>query len=129
MLFCVVAPRVGAWIETNRDLFAYHHVLSHPVWVRGLKQNVSYLVRHRHRSHPVWVRGLKHVTEPKLEVGKASHPVWVRGLKLILRISSRSGRGVAPRVGAWIETPSSNDDLHLSESHPVWVRGLKRTLS
>ena len=32
---------------------------------------------------------------------------------------------VAPRVGAWIETPSSPDDLKLSESHPVWVRGLK----
>ena len=35
---------------------------------------------------------------------------------------------VAPRVGAWIETPSSPDDLKLSESHPVWVRGLKLSL-
>ena len=34
----VVAPRVGAWIET---LFVIIHPMpgkSHPVWVRGLKQ-------------------------------------------------------------------------------------------
>ena len=37
-IFNKVAPRVGAWIETrpagHRPLYA---VLSHPVWVRGLK--------------------------------------------------------------------------------------------
>ena len=34
---------------------------------------------------------------------------------------------VAPRVGAWIETPRNNTTIRrFSRSHPVWVRGLKR---
>ena len=33
-----VAPRVGAWIETVDTIIAYDlWKLSHPVWVRGLK--------------------------------------------------------------------------------------------
>ena len=32
---------------------------------------------------------------------------------------------VAPRVGAWIETPKAYEGEHLGLSHPVWVRGLK----
>ena len=34
---CPVAPRVGAWIETNQHLLSIIHNKSHPVWVRGLK--------------------------------------------------------------------------------------------
>ena len=34
-----VAPRVGAWIETLGDLHLRAFPLSHPVWVRGLKQD------------------------------------------------------------------------------------------
>ena len=33
----VVAPRVGAWIETADRLYPAWSVPSHPVWVRGLK--------------------------------------------------------------------------------------------
>ncbi len=76
-----------------------------------------------------------------------SHPVWVRGLKQKLQNQYHEHGKVAPRVGAWIETPASPDDLKLSDvaprvgawietvdrekkltdpmSHPVWVRGLK----
>ena len=37
-LLSVVAPRVGAWIETARWKRLYlSGVKSHPVWVRGLK--------------------------------------------------------------------------------------------
>ncbi len=32
---------------------------------------------------------------------------------------------VAPRVGAWIETPIVKPHHTFLESHPVWVRGLK----
>ena len=32
-----VAPRVGAWIETIDDKDTLNRVKSHPVWVRGLK--------------------------------------------------------------------------------------------
>ena len=33
-----------------------------------------------------------------------SHPVWVRGLKQLLYKRLPHYDGVAPRVGAWIET-------------------------
>ena len=32
-----VAPRVGAWIETSTRLVFVTVLMSHPVWVRGLK--------------------------------------------------------------------------------------------
>ena len=35
-----VAPRVGAWIETLRRIALPPNLLSHPVWVRGLKLGV-----------------------------------------------------------------------------------------
>ena len=54
-----------------------------------------------------------------------SHPVWVRGLKHSDKSSRIKGSGVAPRVGAWIETVQSADLSHMYMSHPVWVRGLK----
>ena len=34
-----------------------------------------------------------------------SHPVWVRGLKQQSKSSKAATDIVAPRVGAWIETP------------------------
>ena len=34
----------------------------------------------------------------------ASHPTWVRGLKQYRIVSQRLNIGVAPYVGAWIET-------------------------
>ena len=40
-----VAPRVGAWIETvNTPIYDFIKSKSHPVWVRGLKQE------RRHRT-------------------------------------------------------------------------------
>ena len=55
-----------------------------------------------------------------------SHPVWVRGLKHSDKGSSIQGSGVAPRVGAWIETTEQETEVTETDtSHPVWVRGLK----
>ena len=34
-----VAPCVGAWIETRETLHARSLGMSHPAWVRGLKQD------------------------------------------------------------------------------------------
>ena len=58
----MVAPRVGAWIETGT------------IKIEDLKEG----------SHPVWVRGLKQKYCPLLSMVVVSHPVWVRGLKLLL---------------------------------------------
>ena len=35
--------------------------MSHPMWVRGLKQEVIKRTRFDSKSHPMWVRGLKHI--------------------------------------------------------------------
>ena len=37
-------------------------------------------------SHPTWVRGLKQQNAVNANDGASSHPTWVRGLKLILMI-------------------------------------------
>ena len=54
-----VAPYVGAWIETCYSLQDYRHHLSHPTWVRGLKQTAGFKLDNIAMSHPTWVRGLK----------------------------------------------------------------------
>ena len=80
----VVAPRVGAWIETNLQNIQTCGNVSHPVWVRGLKLSAFRTISQNGMSHPVWVRGLKlktGVTGKRVMI--KSHPVWVRGLKLI----------------------------------------------
>ena len=54
--------------------------------------------------------------------------MWVRGLKQRLYIISCSVSGVAPYVGAWIETNGSKITVVIpNQSHPMWVRGLKQT--
>ena len=102
-----VAPRVGAWIETQLKERKPLAPVSHPVWVRGLKQNRTSGTCRAFTSHPVWVRGLKHEVYETL-VGLSR---------------------VAPRVGAWIETKVLQLMKEDGRSHPVWVRGLKRTLA
>ena len=54
-----VAPRAGAWVETEMYCLNLRRQLSHPVRVRGLKLTRSYGCCGRFRSHPVRVRGLK----------------------------------------------------------------------
>ena len=57
-------------------------VKSHPVWVRGLKQDKLDAERQKSAtSHPVWVRGLKQDCRGRNGIHAVSHPVWVRGLK------------------------------------------------
>ena len=58
---CRVAPRVGAWIETDEEIEILNRMKSHPVWVRGLKPTLQRGGLRMVVSHPVWVRGLKHL--------------------------------------------------------------------
>ena len=55
----MVAPYVGAWIETREAQWNQTNALSHPTWVRGLKLNDKDKLAGNIRSHPTWVRGLK----------------------------------------------------------------------
>ena len=57
--YVVVAPYVGAWIETSTPNASDNFIGSHPMWVRGLKQSKLKLLNKKRKSHPMWVRGLK----------------------------------------------------------------------
>ena len=75
--------------------------------VRGLKLFIHDRPVVAGKSHPVRVRGLKLIVDLPVEQNPAeSHPVRVRGLKLVLRTIIDGRATVAPRAGAWIETPS-----------------------
>ncbi len=52
----------------------------------------------------MWVRGLKLHRETGRAACHRSHPMWVRGLKLHRTWRRYLPQGVAPYVGAWIET-------------------------
>ena len=54
-----VAPYVGAWIETLSHPYLFAFAASHPMWVRGLKLFFANVSGIRCTSHPMWVRGLK----------------------------------------------------------------------
>ena len=101
-----VAPYVGAWIETHNKKRFSHQEMSHPTWVRGLKQLTEHKGDKNLKSHPTWVRGLKHLSMMRKMNSCSSHPTWVRGLKLKWQTLRIMYHPVAPYVGAWIETSS-----------------------
>ena len=74
---------MGAWIETGDTYGFCGALVSHPVWVRGLKPDEWWRLTRDGQSHPVWVRGLKLSLKLGAKVEMKSHPVWVRGLKQI----------------------------------------------
>ena len=117
---------MGVWIETRTmSTWVAVFLLSHPVWVCGLKQLNNHHHRQNHQSHPVWVCGLKLACSMPAFPSMVSHPVWVCGLKLQGQWPVQSTRGVTPCMGVWIETAETDFADIPQLSHPVWVCGLK----
>ena len=59
LILCFVAPRVGAWIETNGDIITFVVINVAPrvgAWIETL---LKIMTKQNLLSHPVWVRGLK----------------------------------------------------------------------
>ena len=79
---CVVAPYVGAWIETYKLLKMLGYGLSHPMWVRGLKLTMPLK----------W--------QPNLNVA----PYVGAWIETYFEGKPNFRSNVAPYVGAWIET-------------------------
>ena len=78
----MVAPRVGAWIETITLLMKSRVCLVAPRVGAWIETSIVMLFFNLFRtSHPVWVRGLKHIKVTGKAADIMSHPVWVRGLK------------------------------------------------
>ena len=102
----MVAPLVGAWIETGWRTLRPSYLWSHPSWVRGLKLVLQAV-------------GIDDAVVAPL-VG-----AWIETSCLITK---RSQSVVAPLVGAWIETRCTRVvPGKKAMSHPSWVRGLKLT--
>ena len=79
------------------------------------------------QSHPVRVRGLKLPPADKDMQIARSHPVRVRGLKLEGTWVEEHKDSVAPRAGAWVETPGSGFRVPLVPVAPragAWVETL-----
>ena len=82
-----VAPRVGAWIETHSQTAHATQTGVAPrvgAWIETLDNALKVISV---ESHPVWVRGLKPVALSYLQQAERSHPVWVRGLKRVYKFS------------------------------------------
>ncbi len=101
----VVAPRVGAWIETSwrPSLVKLRSSVAPRVGAWIETTNLDYRLEYR-PSRPVWARGLKLGQDYQQYNRLLSRPVWARGLKQSRIVFDTSYRTVAPRVGAWIET-------------------------
>ena len=77
----VVTPCMGVWIETLIAVGLRLRLLSHPVWVCGLKLNIEQMEDEAIKVTPcmgVWIE-----TASMLHIlwNGVSHPIWVCGLK------------------------------------------------
>ena len=114
-------------LKLASDCTSFGHALSHPVRVRGLKQElVESMLERGWMSHPVRVRGLK------LRPGAAGVWPWCVAPRAGAWVETGIGesfkgmKSVAPRAGAWVETEHGGATFEIrEESHPVRVRGLK----
>ena len=99
---------------------------SHPVWVRGLKHALQNRIYHHLASHPVWVRGLKQHKSSRIFASGGVAPRVGAWIETSFKVYPSVLNNVAPRVGAWIETFQKLRNQYHAQSHPVWVRGLKQ---
>ena len=78
---------MGAWIETSLQIRFRLEIIVAPrvgAWIETMERNID--MGQTIESHPVWVRGLKLIVDmPSEQIPGESHPVWVRGLKLCLQ--------------------------------------------
>ena len=103
----IVAPRVGAWIET-----ASHMALLN-----------SFCVAPRVGA---WIET---ASQPQSTDTQAVAPRVGAWIETPSSFTDQPAASVAPRVGAWIETCKIMSYKISKESHPVWVRGLKQVHS
>ena len=99
----LVAPRVGAWIETQPAPISFSIDYVAPrvgAWIETSDFNINTVTN---------------TVAPRVGA-------WIETLPDTQIILSER---VAPRVGAWIETPNTRTSARRPKSHPVWVRGLK----
>ncbi len=93
----IVAPRVGAWIETGFTGDDAALLKSRPAWARGLKLCPRRRTGSLRMSRPAWARGLKPADIDLCYGLVASRPAWARGLKPLSLASFAPQTSRAPR--------------------------------
>ena len=84
------------------------------------------------QSLPAWERGLKRANCSASALSSESLPAWERGLKLVSIVTRPPYDGVAPRVGAWIETLLLQEMGRCRKVAPrvgAWIETLRRAKS
>ena len=101
-------------------------MLSHPMWVRGLK---LFMIDFRSKLRMVaphvgaWIE-TQILSLPSILQKVAPHVgAWI---ETNLIWDEQGEPQVAPHVGAWIETVRVCNVRNCILSHPMWVRGLKQ---
>ena len=121
----LVAPHVGAWIETADRRARTGKDRSPLSWGRGLKRQCLSHQPHRGVSPLTWGRGLKLCIPLSREdvIRVAPHVgAWI---ETAYSCQAPLHRFVTPHVGAWIETLIVFDSLSAVGSPLTWGRGLK----
>ena len=106
--------------------------MSHPIWVRGLKQKLPHVKYEQILVAPhmgAWIEtGNNRDSDPD----SRSHPIWVRGLKLLSSLTKSVCTKVAPHVGAWIETAFGELERYICYVAPhvgAWIETNCRTIN
>ena len=94
---------MGAWIETDPRV--------------SLSPKIQLL--------PLWEHGLKPRLAVRLLAAKTLLPLWEHGLKRYSYSHFQRFKGVAPFMGAWIETRQMKEILEHQKLLPLWEHGLK----
>ena len=100
----LVAPYVGAWIETSGNTYIDEKKAVAPyvgAWIET-PEPIAFLLDFP--SLPTWERGLKPISIVFRLSLLSSLPTWERGLKPDGTEEIGEEYPVAPYVGAWIET-------------------------
>ena len=125
-----VAPRVGAWIETDTKRHGHLGTASRRPSRGGVDRNHAGHLAHGHRHSPsplAWGRGSKHIRQARIPTTGSGRPS--RGgvdRNICAMVSFRLVGLVAPRVGAWIETRTCHRMDQLGVTSPLaWGRGSK----
>ncbi len=99
----IVAPYVGAWIETSFSIYAKSLQMVAPYVGAWIETTVMSLVDVSVESHPTWVRGLKRDMS-FLNTKCFVAPYVGAWIETVEALGTLSEVKVAPYVGAWIET-------------------------
>ena len=117
---------MGVWIETSSRSLSLLLLLSHPVWVCGLKQVGKVLLDYPPEVTPcmgVWIETLLRSMQHCSRGVTPCMGVWIETSSDCWR---QRHLAVTPCMGVWIETNINGSNSSNVSSHPVWVCGLKR---